>query len=118
MLFPGQIVIRTVAAGACGVALLLGNAATAAAQPPPGCTAADLARISGGVSNATADYLFTRPDVNDFFTGLEGQDDAMMRDTVQTYLDANPQVKSELQGIRQPLNDFRTRCQPNDASGG
>ena len=29
-------------------------------------------RVASGVSAATSAYLFTHPDVNDFFTGLEG----------------------------------------------
>ena len=39
----------------------------------PNCTAADLASVASGVSAATSAYLFTHPDVNDFFTGLEGE---------------------------------------------
>jgi hemophore-related protein len=110
MLFSAPAVCRAVAVGAVSGAMLLGSAAIAVAQPP-NCTAADLARVSSGVSNATADYLFARPDVNDFFTGLKGQDREVLRDNVQNYLDANPQVKGELQVIRQPLSDFKTRCQ-------
>ena len=33
-----------------------------------------------------------------------------VRAQVQTYLDANPQVKDDLQRIRQPAVDYRTRC--------
>jgi len=103
-------VCRAIAAGAFSGAMLFGSAAIAVAQPP-NCTAADLARTASGVSNATADYLFTRPDVNAYFTGLKGQDREVMRDNAQNYLNANPQVKGELEGVRQPLNDFKTRCQ-------
>jgi len=28
----------------------------------------------------------------------------------QNYLDANPQTKADIQGIRQPLTDIRERC--------
>jgi len=95
--------------------MLFGGAAIAVADPPPppppNCSAADLARISSGVSNTTADYLFIRQDVNAFFTGLKGQDRDVMKDNAQNYLNANPQVKGELQGIRQPLTDFKSRCQ-------
>ncbi|HXA12964.1 MAG TPA: hemophore-related protein, partial [Mycobacterium sp.] len=34
-----------------------------------------------------------------------------IRDDVQNYLNANPQVKADLQGIRQPLVDLKNRCQ-------
>ena len=45
--------------------------------------------------------------MNDFFTSLKGQPRDQIRDQVQTYLDANPQVRDELQAIRQPSVDFR-----------
>jgi hemophore-related protein len=53
-------------------AMQFGATATAAADPP-NCTAADLAGIISGVSAATSAYLFTHPDVNNFFTSLKGQ---------------------------------------------
>lgn len=102
---------RAVAAGAISGAMLFGGAAIAMADPPSNCTAADLARTTSGVSNATSDYLFNHPDVNAFFTGLKGQDRDAMSENTQHYLDANPAVKADLQGIRQPLVDFKGRCQ-------
>ena len=97
--------------GACAVAgtALLGPAPAAFAAPP-NCTAADLAGVSAGVSAATSAYLFTHPEVNAFFTSLEGAPRDTLRDQIQQYLDANPQVKDELGGIRQPLVDLKTRC--------
>ena len=50
------------------------------------------------------------PDVNWFFTSLEGQPREDFRDDVRTYLDANPTVKADLTGIRQPLVDLKNRC--------
>ena len=90
--------------------------APGAVAAPPNCTAADLAGVSSGVSAATSAYLFTHPDVNNFFTGLEGTDRDAMRGQIQQYLDANPRVRDELTGIRQPLVDFRARCEnlPDD----
>ena len=98
--------------GALAGAMLFGAAATATAEPPPppNCTAADLASVSSGVSAATSSYLFTRPDVNTFFTGLKGQPKSAVADDVQNYLNTNPPVQADLQGIRQPLVDFRDRC--------
>lgn len=101
----------TIAVGAISGAMLFGNAAIAVADPPPNCTAADLSRIQSGVSAATSDYLFGHPDVNAFFTGLKGQDRGVMRDNAQNYLNTNPQAQADLQGIRQPLDDFKARCQ-------
>lgn len=118
MLFSGKIARRTVvgAIGAGGVAAaVLAGAVPASAQPAPppapNCTAADLAGVSGGVSFATSAYLFTHPDVNAFFTSLKGQPKSEIRDDVQNYLAANPQVKAELTAIRQPLLDLKYRCQ-------
>jgi hemophore-related protein len=90
-------------------AMLAGTAATASADPP-NCTAADLAGVMSGVSAGTSSYLFTHPDVNAFFTGLKGKSRDEMRTDVQAYMDANPQVRDELQGVRQAAADFRDRC--------
>ncbi|HPX36651.1 MAG TPA: heme-binding protein [Mycobacterium sp.] len=101
-------------AGAAAVALAVGLAPSAVAAPP-NCTAADLAAVSSGVSAATSVYLFTHPDVNAFFTGLEGAPRADLRAEITNYLGANPQVKAELHAIRQPLMDLRNRCAPEAA---
>ena len=110
---PARRAIRGVfGVGALAGAMLFGAAATAAAQPPfpPPCTAAELARVMSGVTFLTGNYLTEHPDVNNFFTSLKGQPRDQIRDQVQRYLDANPQVRAELQAIRQPSVDFRNRC--------
>jgi hemophore-related protein len=96
-------------------AMLFGLPSIAAAEPgpavpPPNCTAGDLAVASGTVGTAMGDYLFSHPDVNDFFSSLRGQPNEEIHDRVQTYMDAHPQVESEINGIRQPLTDLRSRC--------
>ena len=53
-----------------------------AARNPPNCTAADLAGVASGVSASTSAYLFTHPDVNWFFTSLEGLPRDEVRDEV------------------------------------
>ena len=98
-----------IAATAMAGSLLAGTAATAAADPP-NCTAADLAGVMSGVSAGTSSYLFTHPDVNNFFTGLKGKPRDQMRSEVQAYFDANPQVRDELKAVRQAAADFRDRC--------
>jgi hemophore-related protein len=119
--------VRVIGTGAMAGAMLLGGTSLALAQPtptppppvpaapPPGCTAADLAQASGTVGTAMADYMFSRPDVNNFFTSLRGLPNQEIRGDVQNYLNANPQVESDINGIRQPLTDLRNRCdyQPN-----
>ena len=98
-----------IGAGMIAGAMLVGTAATAAADPP-NCTAADLAGVMSGVNSATSAYLFAHPDVNAFFTSLKGKSLNDMRSAIQTYGDANPQVRDDLKGIRQPASDFRDRC--------
>ena len=104
--------------------MLLGSLSPAFADPTPepapaaaapGCTAADLAQASGTVGTAMADYMFSHPDVNNFFTGLRGLPNEEIRGDVQNYMNAHPQVESEINGIRQPLTDLKNRCdyQPN-----
>jgi hemophore-related protein len=113
-----MLVRSLIGAGVVVGATLIGTAATAVADPPPNCTAADLAGIMSGVSASTSAYLFTHPDVNDFFTGLKGQSRDQMRSQVQSYLDQNPQTKADLQNIRQPAVDFRARCGGGPDGGG
>ena len=92
-------------------AVLFGSAAVAQADDlPPGCTSADMTGVMSGVSAAMATYLFTHPDVNSFFTGLQGQPKQVVRDQTEAYLNANPSVRADLEAIRQPSRDFRTRC--------
>jgi heme-binding protein len=115
MLLSGHTMRRTLA-GLMGTgAMLLFGASPASAEPlpappPPGCTAGDLAQVSGSVGTAMAGYLFTHPNVNDFFTSLRGLPHEELRGKVQDYMTANPQVESEINGIRRPLTDLRTRC--------
>lgn len=93
-------------------ALLFGPAGTAAADdpPPPGCTTADMTGVMSGASAAMAAYLFTHPDVNAFFSGLQGLPKAQVRDETESYLAANPAVHAELEAIRAPSREFRDRC--------
>jgi hemophore-related protein len=106
-----RAVAGAVGTGAIAGAVLFGAIPTAMAQPaPPNCTAADLAGVASGVSASTSAYLFTHPEVNWFFTSLEGKPRDQVRTEVQDYLNANPQVKADLTGIRQPLVDLKNRC--------
>ncbi|MEW5812800.1 MAG: heme-binding protein [Actinomycetota bacterium] len=115
MLISGPILRRAVAgalgAGAVASASLFSALPMASAQPvPPNCTAADFAGVASGVSASTSAYLFTHPQVNDFFTSLHGLPREELRPKVVDYMNANPQVKAELTAIRQPLIDIKNRC--------
>jgi hemophore-related protein len=77
---------------------------------PPNCSAADLEGVRAGVSDATSSYLFAHPDVNYFFTSLKGLPHDKVLVKVTSYMDAHPQTKAELTGIRQPILDMKGRC--------
>jgi heme-binding protein len=126
MMLPSQrlgrrrTVVGAVGAVALAGATFLGSAAASAEPPPPappGCSPADWAGVRAGVAAALSTYLFTHPPVNDFFATLKGQSRDQMQPQVQAYLDANPQVRTDLQGIKQPADDFLDRCnQPANPS--
>jgi heme-binding protein len=110
LLIASRAAIGVIGAGAVAGAMLLAAAPSALAAPPPNCSAADLAGVASGVSAGTSAYLFTHPDVNAFFSSLEGAPRESVRAEVKKFMDANPQAKADLQGIRQPLVDIKNRC--------
>jgi heme-binding protein len=109
-----RAVAGALGAGAFAGVMLFGAIPSAMADDPalnpPNCTAADLAGVASGVSASTSAYLFTHPDVNWFFTSLEGLPRDQVRTEVKTYMDNNPGIKADLTGIRQPLVDLKNRC--------
>ena len=109
-----RAVAGAVGTGAIAGAMLFGALPSAMADDPalnpPNCTAGDLAGVASGVSASTSAYLFTHPDVNWFFTSLEGLPRDEVRTQVTKYMDDNPGVKGDLTGIRQPLVDLKNRC--------
>ncbi len=107
MIFARRMLVATVGAGA----VLLGSSLPAQAQPkPPNCTTADLSGIMAGVDAATSAYLFTNPWINDFLGTLEPLSAEEREAALDEFLAANPQVKTDYQGIRRPVLDFRNRC--------
>jgi hemophore-related protein len=104
----------------CGVGLTVFTAGLLApsgamADPPPGCTAADLADVVAGVAASTSGYLFAHPDVNEFYTGLNNRPDDEVPEAIRSYFDTNPQAHADLLALRRPLTDFRSRCGLPDA---
>ncbi len=112
-----RAVAGAVGTGALAGVMLFGALPSAMAEEPANCTAADLAFVAAGVSKATSDYLFSHPDVNYFFTSLEGKNRDEVRADVDTYMNNNPIVKGELTGIRQPLVDIKNRCGDTNGDG-
>jgi hemophore-related protein len=111
-----RILLNIGATAVVGAAVLIALPAQASAADD--CTASGLARTISGVTAGVADYLDTHPDVNAAFTNLKGQPRQQMRAGAQQYLDANPAVRSDLQGIRAPLADFTQRCGMTLPAGG
>lgn len=105
------------AAGAL-LATALVSSPLAAADTPPNCSPADMAGIASGVAASASAYLFTHPDVNDFYASLRGRPRDEVADAVRKYFADNPQAHNDLRGIRQPLVDFRSRCGLPEADQG
>lgn len=102
---------RTAAAALGAGAILICCPGPAQADPlPPGCSSADMTGVMSGISAAMSAYLFTHPEVNDFFTGLQGQPKTSVRDQTEAYLNDHPDVRADIEAIRQPSRDFRDRC--------
>lgn len=112
-----RAVAGVVGTGALAGAMLFGALPSAMAEEPANCTAADLAFTAAGVSKATSDYLFSHPDVNYFFTSLEGKNRDEVRTEVDKYMNANPIQRGELTAIRQPLVDIKNRCGDTNGDG-
>ncbi|MCW2686959.1 MAG: rane protein [Mycobacterium sp.] len=119
MLFSAHTARRVVAGaigtGAFAGVMLFGAIPSALANEdpnanPPNCSTADLEGVRAGVEASTSAYLFTHPDVNYFFTSLEGVPRDQVLSQAKTYMAKNPQVQAELSGIRQPLVDLKNRC--------
>lgn len=116
MVFTKSIAQRAVVAAAGAavavltVALPTSSQALADAPTAPNCTPADLAGVASGVAAAASAYLFTHPDVNDFYGSLQGKPRDEVAKEVRAFFDANPQAHNDLLGIRQPMTDFRSRC--------
>ena len=112
-----RAVAGAIGTGALAGVMLFGALPSAMAEEPANCTAADLAFTAAGVSKATSDYLFSHPDVNFFFTSLEGKTRDEVRTEVDKYMNANPIQKGELTAIRQPLVDIKNRCGDSNGDG-
>ncbi|WP_083335899.1 heme-binding protein [Mycobacteroides saopaulense] len=80
------------------------------AAEPPNCSAADLTGIVAGVSASESVYLHTHPEVNEFLSGLKGKNAKAIRADLREYMASHPDVKQDLQDIRRPLTDFKSRC--------
>ena len=86
------------------------GAPLAVAEDPPNCTPADLLGVISGVAASESVYLYTHPEVNGFFADFKSKPRSEIRAAIDAYMAANPEVKSDIDGIRQPVTDFKERC--------
>ncbi len=105
-----SFIVRTAGVVAVAGAALLGSTATAAAEPPPNCTLADMSGILSGVSAGVSAYLFTHPEVNTSLSTMTDMPGEERSPYMEDFMSENPEVQAELKAIRQPLTDFRARC--------
>ena len=100
--------IRLTAVALGVAAAVSGTAGVASADP--GCTVADMTAVETGVAAGMTTYLWTHPEVNDYFTSLQGlnPDEAFAK--TRDYLSANPGIKAEMDAIQAPADDLRARC--------
>ncbi len=91
-------------------AVLIAGAATAAADVAPGCTTGDITGVETQVAAAMTGYFFTHPEVNEFFSSVQGLPTSEARAKTQAYLAANPSVQADINAIRGPVFDLRARC--------
>lgn len=91
-------------------AVLIAGAATAAAAPGPGCMAGDITAVESQVAAGMTAFFFTHPDVNAFFSNVQGLPKEEARSQTKAYLAANPDIKAQIDGIRGPVTDLRNRC--------
>ena len=102
---------RRVAAAVLGAgAVLIAGAATAVADPAPGCTVGDITAVESQVAAGMSAYFFTHPDVNAFFSSVQGLSKADATGKTKAFLAANPEVQNDISGIRGPVFDLRQRC--------
>nr|WP_041311443.1 heme-binding protein [Mycobacterium sp. JS623] len=113
MMLSRLVIAACTGAGISGALLGASPLAQADQDPaanPPNCSAADLEGVRAGVSASTSAYLFGHPDVNYFFTSLEGLAREQVAAKTKAYLNSHPDVKADLTNIRQPLVDIKDRC--------
>lgn len=106
VLFARRATVAVLGAGA----VLAAGAGTATAAPGPGCMVGDITAVEAQVAAALTGYFFTHPDVNEFFSSVQGMPKSQATSQTQAYLAANPQTQAELNAIRQPVFDLRNRC--------
>lgn len=112
----GWVPRRVIGAAAAGVAAgIVAFAAVGAAdaQPPPPdpCSPAAVMRAHAGAMTQMADYLDSRPDVQQVFIDARSKGTPQERHAaIKAYTDTHPDVAATFQIIHQPVKDLSARC--------
>jgi hemophore len=98
------------AAGGVGLAALTMPATPATAAPDP-CAASQVAKTVAAVATNTSNYLAANPETDQALTTIaQQQAGPASLASLKAYLDANPQVGSDMQKLQQPLANLSGRC--------
>lgn len=97
----------TALAGAATAVVLV---PTATAAPDP-CTASEVTKTLGSVSQKTGDYLDHHPETNQAITSVvSAQSSPGSVAALKTYFDTNPGPRGDIAQLTQPLTDLATTC--------
>lgn len=109
---PPGVVRAAVAGVAAGiVAFAAAGAAAAQPSPPDPCSPAAVMRVRASAMTQMADYLDSRPDVQQVFIDARGKGTPEERwAAIKAYTDAHPDVAATFQNIHQPVWDLSARC--------
>lgn len=93
------------------VAFAAVGAATAQPTPPDPCSPASMMRAHAAAMTQMADYLDSRPDVQQAFTDARSKATPQERyAAVQAYSDTHPDVAAAFKNMHQPVEDLTARC--------
>jgi hemophore-related protein len=92
--------------------MALAVAGVANAQPTPDpCSPAAVMRAHAAAMTQMADYLDSRPDVQQVFVDARSRATPQERhEVIKSYTDSHPDVAAAFRNIRQPVQDLSTRC--------
>ena len=96
-----------------GGLLAFGSAAIVipvANSAPDSCSASGVATTSSTVSASTSTYLASHPETNQRLTDISKQPEDQAMQAYRVYFTDNPQVRTELTQINQPVMDLATQC--------
>ncbi|WP_231984544.1 hemophore-related protein [Mycobacterium sp. 852014-52144_SCH5372336] len=93
------------------MALVTAGAAGAQPPPPDPCSPAAVMRVHAAAMTRMADYLDSRPDVQQVFRDARSKGSMQERhDAIKSYTDTHPDVAAAFQNIHQPVRDLSTMC--------